>query len=1124
MKSNQLLTFLVFSLVFALLLTANVQADCIGSTYAFPVGSTINESCTFNQSEECPAGTCFNVRGFGHTIDCNGETLLGVANGARGFDIDNTEGIIIQNCIFENNLTTGNSTTFVFEGIYGTSGVIHPIIMDNTFINITRGINIQNFEQELWLLSNVMEDGDVGIILWNGNNLIDGGVVIAYNNLTGMGSPTYYNGIVTLHNFNSNAIIGENRFEMHPTKRFPVIELLNINDSIIINNNFVGPQKHVDMWLHWSNNNHIIGNNFINGTDGINIDTSSNNLIEQNYFQDNTHHCLIFYVPGTGTVQNNTFKNNTCLNPIYCGVTVGITGTGTVSNNYVGYNNFTGWGQYGLATYYIGTASNLTVEHNIFDAAGNSPTFSVWLQGNGHYFNNNTVINNAQVWNPAVWVNGITNTVIRNNNISNNSGGGMSIYQVSSPTNKILNNNFEDNLEFGLKLLSSSNQLIKGNTYLNNEYGIWIDSASDNTFIQESINDSTNEDIYFYHVSNYANYFINSSFDPEKVYNYYGVYVSTILYSQNYADVVVYDEYYNPINDANIKIYDQSNNLIMNDSSEEITESQTFEYYYNPFTAIESGESWSIVNNKLEGANDDYFKMPVLYLEDNENWYVPYKKEVTTKFTLNSVAGDYAAIVSIIDLQDPDGSPKYYSCWEQRSGFTYYLGIYQCNNLYCDDYDVVGLSSAHIAPFGSEQQMTFYREGDYFYCEIPGVAVVQGFDSSWFGGYEGLGVYYANVTYDDTEFNYYYGDGVIPRQNLTDFYYWYGEKVTANNYRTIATYNEFVSQTQYFNSTQNHIHDGNSPIPLYLGYGCVGATQTFGCGSHVTESCTFYNDMYCNVTDGLILDTTGISINGNGYTLTVEGAGNDAFVIQSNINNYISDLIFSSDDGYDLYFDAGCTGTLNATNVTFDDSNTDFHINSRTIFYRNWYVDILVEDYYHNPQGGAIVQVFDEFNNLMQQTSTYGTGFTPRQNVSEYREDYSGRYDYINIFFVGYLYEMFKSNVSESQITGNLLYENGDHIIITVGDTEPIGGGFLNLRNIFVNQIAGDEWIFIFLSLVAITFFCAKFRMPNMITFMINLVWLLMISPFIGGTVILALVLAIAATFLGWMFIKLLTR
>ena len=64
---------------------------------------------------------------------------------------------------------------------------------------------------------------------------------------------------------------------------------------------------------------------------------------------------------------------------------------------------------------------------------------------------------------------------------------------------------------------------------------------------------------------------------------------------------------------------------------------------------------------------------------------------------------------------------------------------------------------------------------------------------------------------------------------------------------------------------------------------------------------------------------------------------------------------------------------------------------------------------------------------------------------------------------------------------------------------------YLDMQDFLINEIAGSMVVFLALAFVLLLYCAAKFRMPNMITIGIMTVFMLFMSPFIGG--LLALVL-----------------
>jgi len=81
---------------------------------------------------------------------------------------------------------------------------------------------------------------------------------------------------------------------------------------------------------------------------------------------------------------------------------------------------------------------------------------------------------------------------------------------------------------------------------------------------------------------------------------------------------------------------------------------------------------------------------------------------------------------------------------------------------------------------------------------------------------------------------------------------------------------------------------------------------------------------------------------------------------------------------------------------------------------------------------------------------------------------------------------------------------------------------FLDLYNIFVNEIAGSELIFLVLSLIVILVLGIKFKFDNQTTVMILAVWVIVISQFIP--VLLTVTLAILGFFIGSQINRLVTR
>ena len=78
---------------------------------------------------------------------------------------------------------------------------------------------------------------------------------------------------------------------------------------------------------------------------------------------------------------------------------------------------------------------------------------------------------------------------------------------------------------------------------------------------------------------------------------------------------------------------------------------------------------------------------------------------------------------------------------------------------------------------------------------------------------------------------------------------------------------------------------------------------------------------------------------------------------------------------------------------------------------------------------------------------------------------------------------------------------------------------FLDLRDLLVNEVAGNTWIFVFMALAMIFFMAAYFRWQNAVAGFMVIIFLVLISlfyPVIG----IVMIIAIAALFFGKVIIK----
>lgn len=83
---------------------------------------------------------------------------------------------------------------------------------------------------------------------------------------------------------------------------------------------------------------------------------------------------------------------------------------------------------------------------------------------------------------------------------------------------------------------------------------------------------------------------------------------------------------------------------------------------------------------------------------------------------------------------------------------------------------------------------------------------------------------------------------------------------------------------------------------------------------------------------------------------------------------------------------------------------------------------------------------------------------------------------------------------------------------------------FLDLYDLFINQIVGKEntYLFLFLSFFVIAVLAAKFRFPNTVTLAVFLIYSVIISVFFSS--ILAIVLLVIGLLYAWSISRLLSR
>jgi parallel beta-helix repeat protein len=325
------------------------------------------------------------------------------------------------------------------------------------------------------------------------NASIDGDTVYVY-------SGTYYENVVvnrsidlTGEDTNSTIVNGGGT----GTVVYVTVDWVNITGFTITNGSY-------GLYIDSSSNNIILNNNVSNNEYGIELHSSLNNNITDNNFYSNNDRAIYLFLSSNNSITNNNISDNN--RGIYLS---------SSSNNTITGNNVSSNDGYGIC---ISWSSNNTIISNNFIDDGlfiagwyllhynshNIPTNNIVNGKPLYYYKNSKSVNidgipvgqiilanctdfnikNLQINNTDVGIEVAysTNINITNNNISFNNWHG--IYLPWASNNNITNNSILNNYD-GIRFRSSSSNNITSNNVLNNgEYGIRLYSSSNNNLIR----------------------------------------------------------------------------------------------------------------------------------------------------------------------------------------------------------------------------------------------------------------------------------------------------------------------------------------------------------------------------------------------------------------------------------------------------------------------------------------------------------------------------------------------------------------------------------------------------------------------------------------------------------------
>jgi uncharacterized repeat protein (TIGR01451 family) len=300
------------------------------------------------------------------------------------------------------------------------------------------------------------------------------------------------------------------------------VEHSNISGSTI-SNNWNGIR------LQSSSNNTLQNNNASsNYRDGIYLSLSNNNTLENNTASSNNEFGIYLYYSNNNNLSNITTYSNSygihlasssnnnlidsnASSNINYGVSLFSSSNNLLSNNTAISN---GWA-YNTGGISLSSSNNNTLENN---TASSNNEFGIYLD----YSNSNRLSNNTANSNKGygIFLNHGIDNKISNNTASTNGGwpGEGGIYLLSSKNNTIENNIASSN-EDGIVTIYSENNLLNNNTLTSNRYGIHLQSSRDNNLSSNVIDNSSVNGIYF-EPDAYYNIFKDNMVNGDIYYHY----------------------------------------------------------------------------------------------------------------------------------------------------------------------------------------------------------------------------------------------------------------------------------------------------------------------------------------------------------------------------------------------------------------------------------------------------------------------------------------------------------------------------------------------------------------------------------------------------------------------------
>ena len=390
-------------------------------------------------------------------------------NTLSGNNVSGYPGNGIELSYSDNNILSGNTLNVYTYGIY-LDYSYNNTLSENSAENAFVGARL-DYSDNNTLSENTANNNNVGFSIHNShNNMFSGNT--ASNNLLGINIRSYSHN----NTFSGNTASNNNRG----------LYLTDCNNNKILGNT-INNNDGIGIEL-WNDNNTTISGNILNNNQeaifafGSISCTLSGNLMEL---------CGIFLAGDFVMMASHSIDTTNLVNnkPVY--YYVNEIGLGT--------SDFTNAGQIIV----VNCNDSIISGFNLSDC-----TTGIYLYySHNNTLSGNTLSNNSWI---GIWLALSEDNTLSDNTVNNNDGG----ISIGGGSNNILSENTANNNKLGFNIQSSHNNTFSGNTVNNNEKGILLYNSNSSVFYENFIQ---NNEEYGVHIDTgtqnlfFRNYFINNT-------------------------------------------------------------------------------------------------------------------------------------------------------------------------------------------------------------------------------------------------------------------------------------------------------------------------------------------------------------------------------------------------------------------------------------------------------------------------------------------------------------------------------------------------------------------------------------------------------------------------------------